>query len=1264
MKSRTSRALAYSLLVIVFLAMNWFGDHIVSRLNWPIWLDSVGTVLCACLYGPVCGAMVGATFNLMGYFIYGYSWLYALISILIATVVGIAAKRKKLDTLLDTLTTSAILAAVTAAAAYPINLLTSGSTGNNWGDAVIGFLEETGLPRWGGLLVGELYVELLDKLVILVAMYIILRIVHFIKKLIRPVKKTEEGGTSPLVRTASLLFAVILGASACGGWISAGRAAAEDNAESINYNDYTKTIYSSSNGLPCGTANDIAMTPDGILWIGTYAGLYRYNGREFLRMSFDSVRNVNCLYVDDEGRLWIGTNDNGLSIMINEQIVNIIDKERGLPSNSVKSIIKSSDGYYYIGTTAGMQVLTLNTGLLRVGTLSEVIYANHIAADKDDNVAAVNDDGYLFLMQQGKVSLSRRLINTSEIYTSCTFLPDGSLMVATSGNTIYKYPYQADTDSLNFDQPEVIECQRLKNIKTLMRLDNGELMICADNGIAHIDTNGDYELIDSGEFNNSIDNMLVDYQGNMWFTSSRQGLLRLAPSDFRNLYNADGFTLSQDELKEIVENNYAELYKTFEEDEDGITAEELKADADLDYEGLSSAIDGTKNKVVNAVVQWNGNYYIGTDKGMDAVDPSGRKRITDTVTGLFAENRIRCMYVDKNKSLWVCTSDNGLAELKQDGTVSWYNKTNGLFGKKARVVTQLSDGAMAAAADDMGLCFIMDQEISYPENDSNSKIKSKVLTIEELPDQTILAGTDGDGIAILENREITRFLTSTDGLSSEVILRITADPQKEGAAYIVTGNGLCYMEPDRSIRPLDNFPYYNNYSVWIRDDQTLYVLSSAGIIVVDREELLSGKEDLPYVMLDSRRGLDGSLTANSWTWFSEDTQDLYLPSNKGVFVMNTARSTAESKLYRMNISGIKAGDTMYRVERNATTKIPREYSRIEFLPEVINYSIRDPYIGYMLEGFDDKWTVVPQSSMSSIIYSNLPVGDYVFHLAVFDNNQEDILAERTYPISRGKEMYDNSWFVFYILSVPMFTVFWVTWLLLKRHELKVQAQLAEANRQVEMGKQTVAAIARAVDAKDERTGGHSTRVALYSGQIAKAYGLDEKQCREIEWAAQLHDIGKIAIPDSILNKDSRLTDEEYAIMKSHTTQGAKILEDFTLLDHVTEGAQYHHERPDGRGYPNGLKGEEIPLYARIIGVADAFDAMTATRVYRKQMDFGYVLGELEKGRGTQFAPEFVDILLNLIRTNVINLNELYGIKPEDSAEAAEKPAESEPGKEA
>jgi energy-coupling factor transport system substrate-specific component len=244
-------------------------------------------------------------------------------------------------------------------------------------------------------------------------------------------------------------------------------------------------------------------------------------------------------------------------------------------------------------------------------------------------------------------------------------------------------------------------------------------------------------------------------------------------------------------------------------------------------------------------------------------------------------------------------------------------------------------------------------------------------------------------------------------------------------------------------------------------------------------------------------------------------------------------------------------------------------------------------------------------------------------------------------VTKEKELYDNPWFILYVLTVPMFAVGWGTWLMVKRREERIERELAEAKRLVEMGKQTVIAIARTVDAKDERTGGHSRRVALYSKQMAKAAGLPDKDCQDIEWAANMHDIGKIAIPDSILNKDSRLTDEEYEIMKSHTIRGAEILGDFTLLDHVVEGAEYHHERYDGRGYPKGLKGEEIPLYGRIIGVADAFDAMTSNRVYRNHMDTDYVMTEMKRGRGTQFDPDALDAFLRLVDKGKINLNEIY-----------------------
>ena len=173
------------------------------------------------------------------------------------------------------------------------------------------------------------------------------------------------------------------------------------------------------------------------------------------------------------------------------------------------------------------------------------------------------------------------------------------------------------------------------------------------------------------------------------------------------------------------------------------------------------------------------------------------------------------------------------------------------------------------------------------------------------------------------------------------------------------------------------------------------------------------------------------------------------------------------------------------------------------------------------------------------------------------------------------------------------------------------------------------------------TSQHSARVAEYSVLIGKELGFDDTQCEQLKKAALLHDIGKIGIPDRILNKPDRLTDDEYAVMKSHVVKGGEILKSFTLIEHVEDGALYHHERYDGKGYVHGLKGEEIPLNARIIGIADAFDAMTANRVYRKQLDMKHVIEEIRKGRGTQFDPKLVDILLELIDVGRIDVESMY-----------------------
>ena len=176
----------------------------------------------------------------------------------------------------------------------------------------------------------------------------------------------------------------------------------------------------------------------------------------------------------------------------------------------------------------------------------------------------------------------------------------------------------------------------------------------------------------------------------------------------------------------------------------------------------------------------------------------------------------------------------------------------------------------------------------------------------------------------------------------------------------------------------------------------------------------------------------------------------------------------------------------------------------------------------------------------------------------------------------------------------------------------------------------VQTLAEAIDAKDTYTNGHSSRVADYAREIARRFGYSRKQQDGIYMMGLLHDVGKIGVPDSVINKPSRLTDEEYAIIKTHPVLGERILRNIKERPELAVGAHWHHERYDGRGYPDGLLGDAIPEEARIIAVADAYDAMTSTRSYRGILSQERVRDEIEKGRGTQFDPVFADIMLQII----------------------------------
>lgn len=183
--------------------------------------------------------------------------------------------------------------------------------------------------------------------------------------------------------------------------------------------------------------------------------------------------------------------------------------------------------------------------------------------------------------------------------------------------------------------------------------------------------------------------------------------------------------------------------------------------------------------------------------------------------------------------------------------------------------------------------------------------------------------------------------------------------------------------------------------------------------------------------------------------------------------------------------------------------------------------------------------------------------------------------------------------------------------------------------------QSLKTFANFIDVKDRYTNGHSLRVAAYAGEIARRMKHKDVTADNIYYMALLHDVGKIAISDDILNKPGALSPEERKIIETHTVKGGQILKDFTALPEICDGAMYHHERYDGAGYPTGKAGLEIPLCARIICIADSYDAMASDRCYRKRLPKEVIVSEFRRCAGTQFDPELVPYILDMIEDGTV-----------------------------
>ena len=1161
---------------VLALLLDLSGRIMAEKLMLPIWCDSIGTFLMAYVAGPICGGVVGFTNNIIyGIFVEQQS-VYCVLGALIGVAVGYLAKKKVFETQFKTITLGMGLAVFSTFIAVIINvLLYDGTCGNIWGDQVMLLCMDSGFPKYISYLLGQFCVEFLDKL-------ICVEIVFWLIKVIRNKRNNNIiGDKKRNPKIAGIIFAAaVTGIFSENVMVMAGE-------QSDDYDSYVQIEYANEEGLLSGEANDIEQTKDGKLWIGTYAGLFKYDGGKFtLFNDVPSVKNVNCLYVDEEGRLWTGTNDDGITIFINEHVMNVIDEENGLLSNYVNDIVSDSNGNYYIGTTEGIALVSLSGGVKITKSYEQIKNIICMSADQNGTVVGVTDRGEIYWLRDGEIITSPIKFAENKAYRSACFTEDNRLLLGTTDNDVLIYDMSADTPCLIRE----FSVEEIEGINSFYVTDNMEIFICSDTGVVVVRKDFSCKKLNTNNFMSSINNMLIDYQGNLWFSSSRLGLLEMCKSPFVEVFSKIG-----------------------------------------------------EESVVNTTEKWQGLLFCGTDDGLIIVDENRGEKVDNEISELLLNTEISCIKADSHDNLWIATTGMGVYKIsvKSDGgyNIKQFTEDDGIPGMRFHNICEAKDGTILIAGD-YGAAVLSDDFVEQVFSAQNGLVNEKSLCLLEYKNAYYI-GSDGGGITKVEDGEIVRNIGKKDGLSSDVILRMIYDPSTAGV-FIVTSNGLCYMSSHGQIKSLDQFPYSNNYDMVCDEDGTCWVLGSSGIYVAKVSDLLENTK-CDYPLVDAKRGFRSSLTANAW--LCRDGDQVYLCCDNGVVKINMSKYDMTAKSYRMILDHVEVDGAKYEINRADTFKLSSQMGKIVFEPEVLNYSMNDPYVSYFLEGYDTGETVCLLSELGKVEYADLKSGTYVFRISILDGIAGNVVESASYTIEKEIEMYQKGWFKLYVLLIAGLVLVWVTWFITRTQTqktlLKHKYELEYAKKQIQMGNETILSIARTVDAKDTNTSKHSFRVSEYSVAIARKLGYSEEKCENLRQMALLHDIGKIGIPDAILNKPGKLTDKEYEIMKSHVIKGGEILKDFTMIDSVDVGALYHHEKYDGTGYCQGLKGEEIPLDARIIGIADAFDAMTANRVYRNQLDIDVVIAELKRFSGIQFDPALVDILLSLIEDGTIDVTSLY-----------------------
>lgn len=940
-------------------------------------------------------------------------------------------------------------------------------------------------------------------------------------------------------------------------------------------------LYDNTSGLPTSEANAIVETSEGFIWIGSYAGLIRYDGNSFERVdSVGGITSVICLFVDSEDRLWVGTNANGVAVM-DQGETKMWGKKDGLRADSVRAITEDKDGLIYVATTDGISTIDADGNISAITDAEiEHAYIQDMRIGAGNVIYGLTQSGDLFTLKDGKLG-SFWSADVTGISGALSFLPDSVkkdyLYLGTDDAMVY-YGKLGET----FEMESSTDVAPLTNIERLEYLD-GSIWICAGNGAGRLGEDG-LHLLQDVPMDNSIGHVMMDYAGNLWFTSSRQGVMK------------------------IVANQFTDIFETYK---------------------LDPAVVNTTCKVDDLL-------YVGTDDGLtvissvgvlkslplsSAATASGQPVAATDLIAYLKGARIRSIIEDSSGKLWISTWRSRGLICYSDSTITVFKQADGLFSDQVRVVSEQSDGTLLVA-NTGGVNVISGNQIiqSYGEEDGIEN--TSILTVLEGENGDILMGSDGGGIYII-GQDGTRHIGMEEGLGSEVVMRITKDPNRD-LYWIVTTNSIAYMDSDYQVTTVENFPYPNNFDIYVNGNDDVWVMASDGIYIVSAEELL-GNEEMDPLFCSLENGLPCITTANSYSDLEADGT-LYIAGMTGVASVNIEGSMENISNLKASVPYIEVdGEVMYP-DDSGVFVVSSDSDKISIPCFVFNYSLVNPEVLYKLDGFDKSVTVLNRKDLKSADYTNLKGGTYYFILQVKDSIGGEV-REFTVKIVKEKAFYEQAWFYLVLIIIAALVIAGITRWYVKKKTRELEKKAKENRILIN---EITEAFAKTIDMKDEYTNGHSTRVAEYTVMLARELGYDEETVEQYYHIALLHDIGKIGVPGEVLNKAGKLTEEEFQIIQSHTKRGFEALQGIHIMPDLAIGAEAHHERPDGKGYPLGLKQDEIPRAAQIIAVADTFDAMYSNRPYRNRMNFEKAVSIIRDAAGTQLTADVVDAFLRLV----------------------------------